>query len=230
MTPDFHTHPTWQLVVPEDQVDDYDLSFRLTARAAGYGDSPDYGLVLTNQEPPPTCPGDCDGNQRVTVDELVRVVEMALQGADVAQCPGLDTDENETVGIAELVTAVDNALQDCGAGGGATLAEIQRTIFATSCAVIFCHNAEAPLTNNLSLANEQTSFDELVGVDPFNASARQAGYKLVDPGNPDNSFLVVKVEGPPSFEFGSQMPFGAQPLSAAQIQLIRDWVAAGAPR
>lgn len=230
MTPDFHNHPTWQLFVPEGQVDDYELTFLLTAREGGYGDSPEYRLALTNQEPPPTCSGDCDGNQRVTVDELVRVVGMALEGTDVAQCPGLDTDDDGATSIAELVTAVANALSSCGANNAPTLARIQREIFDVSCAVPFCHNVEAPATNNLSLVDEEKSFNELVGVDPVNAAALQAEYKLVDPGNPDNSFLVLKVEGPPSFEFGSQMPLSGGVLSEAQIQLIRDWIAEGAQR
>jgi hypothetical protein len=56
------------------------------------------------------------------------------------------------------------------------------------------------------------------------------GLKRVDPGNPDNSFLLIKVEGPDSFALGSRMPMTAPNLTTAQIQLIRDWIAAGAPR
>jgi hypothetical protein len=48
----------------------------------------------------------------------------------------------------------------------------------------------------------------------------------VAPGDPDNSYLVHKVEG--SAAIGGQMPLGGPPLSAEEINLIRQWIAAGA--
>jgi hypothetical protein len=74
---------------------------------------------------------------------------------------------------------------------------------------------------------EGMSYDQLVGVQPTNAAARTAGLLRVDPDNPDNSFLLVKVTNPTPLQ-GSRMPLGELPLSAEQIQLIRDWIASGA--
>lgn len=48
----------------------------------------------------------------------------------------------------------------------------------------------------------------------------------VVPGNPDGSLLVRTLEGT-SAEV-SQMPLGAQALSAALIAVVRDWIADGA--
>lgn len=67
----------------------------------------------------------------------------------------------------------------------------------------------------------------LVGVPPQNAAALNAGLLRVDPGHPDNSFLVIKLAGPPPIE-GGQMPLGKPALSDAQMQLVRDWISAGA--
>jgi hypothetical protein len=52
----------------------------------------------------------------------------------------------------------------------------------------------------------------------------------VAPGEPDKSYLVMKLEGTHIAKGGSgaQMPFGGAPLSATQITKIRQWIAAGA--
>lgn len=49
-------------------------------------------------------------------------------------------------------------------------------------------------------------------------------------GNPDASYLVMKLEGTHIAKGGSgaQMPFGAPPLSPEQIARVRQWIAAGA--
>ena len=50
----------------------------------------------------------------------------------------------------------------------------------------------------------------------------------VAPGNPDDSYLVIKLEGS-SRMVGQQMPRGRDPLSAEQIGTVRQWIADGAP-
>jgi hypothetical protein len=103
--------------------------------------------------------------------------------------------------------------------------EIQTTIFNTTCVDAFCHDT-ATKSGNLTLV-EGLSYANLVGVTPQNAAAVAAGYLRVDPFNPDNSFLLVKVTNPTPLE-GNRMPLLKPPLSATQIELIRDWIAAGA--
>ena len=60
------------------------------------------------------CPGDCDGSGAVTVDELIRGVDIALGQQAVSTCTPLDTDADAVVSIAELVAAVGRALAGCG--------------------------------------------------------------------------------------------------------------------
>ena len=98
-------------------------------------------------------------------------------------------------------------------------------IFNASCIDMFCHDL-AFRSGNLVLVEGQ-SYAQLVDVVPDNAAARNAGLLRVDPGVVDNSFLVIKVEGPPP-AMGFRMPFGKDPLSAEQIELIRRWIAEGA--
>jgi hypothetical protein len=80
------------------------------------------GPVQTVMSPPyevdiapasPTCRGDCDGDGRVDIGELVRGVEMALSGGSVDACPALDTNRDARATVDELVVAVDSALRDC---------------------------------------------------------------------------------------------------------------------
>jgi mono/diheme cytochrome c family protein len=105
---------------------------------------------------------------------------------------------------------------------GVTLAELQADIFGPICAQ--CHvGSGAP--QGLRLDSEDNSYDFLVdqpaGEDP--------SLLRVDPGNPDDSYLVHKIEGRSSIA-GSRMPLGQDPLADADIQRIRDWIANGAPR
>ncbi|MBX3026224.1 S8 family serine peptidase [bacterium] len=55
-------------------------------------------------------PGDCDGDGRVTIDELVLGVRIALGEATPAICPAADGDGDGAVAIAELIAAVGQAL------------------------------------------------------------------------------------------------------------------------
>jgi len=102
---------------------------------------------------------------------------------------------------------------------------IQAEIFDLNCALPGCH-ATAVEPHQLNLSAGQ-AYGNLVGI-----SARANPDLLrVDPGNPDDSFLIVKLEGGPADKFrGLRMPLGGQPLSDTQIQTIRDWIIDGAPR
>jgi hypothetical protein len=53
--------------------------------------------------------------------------------------------------------------------------------------------------------------------------------KLVEPGMPERSYLVFKLQSSgPCFQ-PTRMPKGAATFSTAQLQLVRDWIANGAP-
>ena len=56
------------------------------------------------------------------------------------------------------------------------------------------------------------------------------GLTRVIPGDPDNSYLVMKLEGTHIARggAGAQMPFGAPPIASGEIAMIRRWIAEGA--
>lgn len=111
-------------------------------------------------------------------------------------------------------------------GTGATLQRVQDLIFTPRCAVAFCHDATTH-SNDLVL-EEGRAFENLVGIVPFDPEARDAGLLRVEPGNPDDSLIVLKLEGPPP-AFGSRMPLLGEPLTAEEIQLVRDWITSLGP-
>jgi Ca2+-binding RTX toxin-like protein len=83
-----------------------------------------------------------------------------------------------------------------------------------------CHSgASAPQGLRLDANN---SFANLVNV----ASRQVPSLARVEPFDPDNSYLVQKIEG--TAAVGARMPAGRPPLSAAQIGLIRQWIGDGA--
>ncbi len=59
------------------------------------------------------CPGDCDGDELVGVNELVRSVNIALAMAPVETCAAVDTGFDGAVGINELIGATRRALDGC---------------------------------------------------------------------------------------------------------------------
>jgi len=64
---------------------------------------------------PPPCVGDCDVDGSVTVDEIVRMVSIALGVDDVVNCGAADQNDDGDISVDEIVLAVNNALDGCGA-------------------------------------------------------------------------------------------------------------------
>ncbi|MDH3276357.1 MAG: hypothetical protein OEM99_17650, partial [Gammaproteobacteria bacterium] len=103
---------------------------------------------------------------------------------------------------------------------GANFSEIQANVFTTTCATAGCHQgAGAPQGLRLDDAN---SYGLLVNV----ASAEVNTIMRVAPNDPDNSYLIQKLEG--SASVGAQMPLGSPALSQATIDVIRQWITDGA--
>ncbi len=59
------------------------------------------------------CPGDCNGDGRVSIAELVTGVNIALGAQPISSCTALDTNGDEQVSIAEIIAAVGRALAGC---------------------------------------------------------------------------------------------------------------------
>jgi large repetitive protein len=67
--------------------------------------------------PTPTrtqCVGDCDSNGKVTIDELLTMVRMALDSEATQDCIAGDVNRDGAISIAEILAAVNRALSGCG--------------------------------------------------------------------------------------------------------------------
>ena len=103
---------------------------------------------------------------------------------------------------------------------GANFSEIQANVFTPTCAVSGCHaGAGAPQGLRLDAA---TSYALLVSV----FSTENGTVMRVNPGNPNDSYLIQKLEGNASV--GGQMPLGRTPLTQVTIDVIRQWITDGA--
>ena len=113
--------------------------------------------------------------------------------------------------------AVADGITVDGAAVTVTLSQLSAQIFTPNCSG--CHGSSP--SENMSLLPDDIAAS-IIDVQ----SNQRPSLQRIDPNNPDGSYLLQKVSGTGA---KAQMPLGGTPLSAAQIQLIVDWVNAGAP-
>jgi len=116
---------------------------------------------------------------------------------------------------------------DTGGGGGdtgpPTLSGDVQPILSNSCAFSGCHGGTSPQEGmNLSAG--------LMHSNTVNVPSNQSGLDRIEPGLPNQSYLVHKIQGTQGTVGGSglQMPRGGTPLSQANVDIIRAWIADGA--
>ena len=101
-----------------------------------------------------------------------------------------------------------------------TLTQLKSTAFSVCGG---CHTgggSSLPASMDLTPAHIYTS---IAGV----ASVEQPTLMRVKPGDPNNSYVVLKLEGAAGIS-GARMPFGGPYLDQATIDQVRAWVTAGA--
>ena len=170
---------------------------------------------------------DINNDGIVNIQDLVLVTAAFGQPVDRNADRNPDVNRDGDVNVLDLVR-VSNSFGETAKYDNSTYHEIQDYIFDKSCVNSVCHGTPAN-AGGLNLSYE-VSYQNLIGQTPRNPAAAAAGLKLVDPGNPDNSFLLIKLMGPTSPELGARMPFAAGHLHEGKIEAIRTWIAAGAPR
>ena len=163
----------------------------------------------------------------VNIQDLVFVAGSFGQLRDRTAEQDPDVNRDGIVNVLDLVR-VSSSFGQTAPEESAAYHDIQEYIFDKSCANSACHAAPANAGNvNLTYG---LSYEDLVGVVPQNPAAAAADMKLVDPGNPENSFLLTKLMGPTGPEQGARMPFGGGVLHTGKINAIRTWIEAGAPQ
>ena len=163
----------------------------------------------------------------VNIQDLVLVAGSFGQPRDRNAEQDPDVNRDGIVNVLDLVR-VSNSFGQTAPDENAAYHDIQEYVFDKSCANSVCHAAPAN-AGNLNLTYG-LSYEDLVGRAPQNPAAAAAGMKLIDPGNPENSFLLTKLMGPTAPEQGARMPFGGGVLHSGKIDAIRTWIEAGAPQ
>ncbi len=113
----------------------------------------------------------------------------------------------------------DDAIVNPDPDDEVTFSQVQ-AIFNSSCAVSGCHAGSSP-TGSMDLS-AGVAYANIVNV----ASVQNPALSRITPNDPENSYLFRKLTG--TNISGNRMPLGGT-LSAAQIDLVRDWIEAGAP-
>jgi len=128
-------------------------------------------------------------------------------------------------GCAGSGQGLDSNGQPISPGGGgnvpltATWSSIQANVFTPICT--HCHSgAGAPQGLMLDAAH---SYSLLVGV----PSTEQPSVLRVKAGDPNNSYIVLKLEGAPGIS-GARMPLEGPYLPQSTIDVIRQWITEGA--
>ena len=112
-----------------------------------------------------------------------------------------------------------------------TFSSIQRNIFQTTdsagrAACTNCHTTQGGRIPPVGMdLGSPTARSQIVNVPALN----KPGATRVIPGDPENSYLIHKLEGRPGIA-GLRMPRSGPPyLTDGQIQVIKRWIAIGAP-
>lgn len=153
----------------------------------------------------------------ITTAAIVVLGLTALACSQQAEAPAASAQSAEQAATPEPATAAPDS------AAAANLKHLEAgvsAIFQASCTD--CHGGE-PKPGKLSL--ESTVFvTAMVGM----PCAQMDTLKLVEPGRPDRSYLIMKVAGDPRIK-GKRMPKGEDPLTAEQVKILTDWVVALAP-
>ena len=146
--------------------------------------------------------------------------DTTLFGNGPALLRAIATDVDSNVGVsAEVAVTIANGAP------AVSLAQIQGLVFTPVCSG--CHNGSNPPAGALPGSQDLTagnSFANVVNVPSIEVPA----LLRVKPNDPTNSYLIRKLEGGAGIQ-GSRMPLGGPFLDQATIDLVKTWIASGAP-
>ncbi|MHC4235926.1 MAG: hypothetical protein ACYSUQ_12485 [Planctomycetota bacterium] len=159
-------------------------------------------------------------------------IDSNFGGGTIGQCdvPSVDHQWRTAVpavtGDTDITDAHDaGAITDvCGAPALVSFVNEVQPIFSNSCAFSGCHGGASPAMGMNLTAGQ--AYANIVDV----ASVQLPSMDRIEPGMPDLSYLIHKIQGTQASVGGSglQMPRGGTPLPQATIDLMRLWVTQGA--
>jgi CHRD domain/Bacterial Ig domain len=208
-------------IVPPDAASFDDLAPTVTLTSPGANVS---GTV--------TLEADASDDQGVT--EVRFLADGALIGGDTTAPYTVDWDTTAAAnGPVTLTAEAEDLAGNVGVSAAVdvtvenavpvSFADIQAQVFSPNCSG--CHTGPTGgiLPGGMNLSSKANSYAALVNVPSLEVSLDR-----VEPGNPDASYLIRKLEGGPGIS-GDRMPQGGPFLNQATIDMIRQWISDGAP-
>ncbi|MFB6263153.1 MAG: hypothetical protein ABEL76_05930 [Bradymonadaceae bacterium] len=120
--------------------------------------------------------------------------------------------------------------RDAGGTTDAIRRDVQEVAFGEvadlmrkNCTSSGCHGVSDP-QGNFQIPEGANASDEQVASALRGKTIKGGGFPLVDPGRPQNSAIYLRLTG----DRTPRMPLG-DPLPDAEIKLVRNWIAGGAP-
>ncbi len=113
---------------------------------------------------------------------------------------------------------------------------MQDRILTPTCATSGCHASmsDATFKQHGLVLEKSVAYENLVGVVPFNALSKADGHLRVKAYKSLESLLYHKLNWDASHhggkQYGSPMPLGSTALTVGQIEFVRRWIEAGAPK
>ncbi len=113
---------------------------------------------------------------------------------------------------------------------------IQTRILDTNCAISGCHqsNTDPSFAQHKLILTAAQAYTNLIDKIPSNANAAKDGMMLIRPFKAAESLIYHKLYNSGSIhhlnDYGNPMPLGLPLLSQGQVEFVRRWIEAGAPR
>ena len=184
----------------------------------------------------PLARGDANGDDLRQVTDAILILEYVFLGGEEPSCLAqIDVNDDDRADLSDAIFLLlflfsggpepgnlpEEEADACLDLEELSFANIHEMVFARSCSFSSCHSQEAQ-RGGLSLETLDDAYAYLVSAEPQNTAAYDAGLLRVDPGQPDNSFLLRKVTEPAPGE-GNRMPANSStPLSDATVSGIRE--------
>lgn len=178
---------------------------------------------------------DADATDDLGVVEVRFVANGVLIGSDTTAPYSIDWDTTTaTNGQVTLTAEAEDAAGNVGVSADVvvtvqnaapvTLQQIQTQIFTPTCSVPGCHSGPTgpvlPTGMDLTAGNSRASLVDVLSL--------QVALNRVEPGQPDDSYLIRKLEGGPGI-VNNRMPLGGPFLDQQTIDMVRQWISDGAP-
>jgi hypothetical protein len=111
---------------------------------------------------------------------------------------------------------------------------IQDRILTPNCAISGCHASEADdsFAQHRLVLEKSVAYANLFNINPSNANALADQLLLVKPFRAEESLLFHKLHRGDHHarDYGNPMPLGLELLSEGQVEFVRRWIEAGAPK